>query len=89
MALFYVPDKADFQHWMAVGDLMREEAREVGEELLQRYSAEVQRATGKVPILYIAKGPQRGIVLLMDESRRSRFLAAGTDKKVLGRLSVT
>ncbi len=44
VALFYVPDKADFQHWMAVGDLMREEAREAGEELLQLYSAEVQRA---------------------------------------------
>ena len=36
VALFYVPAKADFQHWMAVGDLMREEAREVGEEILQR-----------------------------------------------------
>ena len=53
VALFYVPAKADFQHWMAVGDLMREEAREAGEELLQRHSAEVQRKTGKVPVLYI------------------------------------
>ena len=43
VALFYVPAKADFQHWMAVGALMREEAREAGEELLQRQSAEVQR----------------------------------------------
>ena len=41
---------------MAVGDLMREEAGEVGEELLPRYFAEVQRVTGKVPILYIREG---------------------------------
>ena len=33
VALLYVMEPADFQHWMAVGDLMREEAREAGEEL--------------------------------------------------------
>ena len=56
VGLFYVPDKADFQHWKAVGDLMREEAREAGEQLLQKYSAEVQRRTGKVPIFFIREG---------------------------------
>ena len=84
VALFYVPDKADFQHWMAVGDLMREEAREVGEELLQRYSAEVQRVTGKVPILYIREGDRsEELYKLMDEepSISILILAAGTDKK--------
>ena len=79
-----MPDKADFQHWMAVGDLMREEAREVGEELLQRYSAEVQRVTGKVPILYIREGDRsEELYKLMDEepSISILILAAGTDKK--------
>ena len=84
VALFYVPDKAHFQHWMAVGDLMREEAREAGEELLQRYSAEVQHVTGKVPILYIREGDRsEELYKLMDEepSISILVLAAGTDKK--------
>ena len=34
VALLYVVEQADFQHWMAVGDLMREEARSEGEQLL-------------------------------------------------------
>lgn len=82
VALFYVPEKADFQHWMAVGDLMREEAREAGEELLQRHSAEVQRKTGKVPILYIREGDRsEELFNLMDEEPTISILvlAAGTE----------
>lgn len=82
VALLYVPAQADFQHWMAIGDLMREEAREAGEELLQKLSAEVQRKTGKVPILYIREG-DRGEELfkLMEEEPTISILvlAAGTD----------
>ena len=54
-ALLCARAKADFQHWMA-GRSYAEEAREAGEELLQRQSAEVQRKTGKVPILFIREG---------------------------------
>ena len=82
VALFYVPAKADFQHWMAVGDLMREEAREAGEELLQRQSAEVQRKTGKVPILFIREGDRsEELIKLMDEEPNISILvlAAGTE----------
>ena len=35
IALLHVQEPADFQHWMAVGDIMREEARTEGEEVLQ------------------------------------------------------
>lgn len=82
VALFYVPAKADFQHWMAVGDLMREEAREAGEELLQRQSVEVQRKTGKVPILFIREGDRsEELIKLMDEEPNISILvlAAGTE----------
>ena len=82
VALFYVPAKADFQHWMAVGDLMREEAREVGEEILQRHSAEIQKKTGKIPILYIREGDRsEELIKLMDEEPNisTLVLAAGTD----------
>ncbi|MEN8196983.1 MAG: universal stress protein, partial [Pseudomonadota bacterium] len=42
VALLYVQQPAEFQHWMAVGDLMREEAREEAEGLMQKLSAEVK-----------------------------------------------
>ena len=82
VALLYVPANADFQHWMAVGDLMREEAREAGEELLQRVSTEVQSKTGKVPILYIREGNRSEVLLTLMEEEPSisiLILAAGTD----------
>ncbi len=43
VALLYVIEPAEFQHWMAVGDLMREEARAEAEEMLQVVSAVVQQ----------------------------------------------
>ena len=63
---------------------MREEAGEVGEELLQRYFAEVQRVTGRVPILYIREGARsEELCKSMGEepSISILVLAAGTDKK--------
>lgn len=92
VALLYVPDQADFQHWMAVGDLMREEAREAGEELLQKLSSEVQRKTGKVPILYIREGERsEELFKLMEEEPTISILvlAAGTDARGPGPLIST
>ena len=59
VALLYVQEPADFQHWMAVGELMREEAREEGEELLQRLSGDVQKWAGSLPIFYMREGDRR------------------------------
>jgi len=85
VALFYVPDKADFQHWMAVGDLMREEAREAGEELLQKHSGEVQRRTDKVPILYIREGDRsEELFKLMDEEPSISILVLATGIEAKG-----
>ena len=85
VALFYVPDKADFQHWISVGDLMREEAREAGEELLQKHSGEVQRQTGKVPILYIREGDRsEELFKLMDEEPSISILVLATGNEAKG-----
>ena len=68
VALLYVQEKADFQHWMAVEEIMREEQREAAEELLQALSAEVHDWSGKMPILYIREGKTReALVTLFDE----------------------
>src|SRR3546814_2995520 len=36
VAMLYVVEPSEFQHWMSVGDLMREEARTEAEQVLQR-----------------------------------------------------
>jgi len=68
VALMTVIKPADFQHWASVGDLMRQEAREEGEQLLQRLSAEVLEWSGRYPILYIREGDTREeLMALLDE----------------------
>jgi nucleotide-binding universal stress UspA family protein len=56
VALLYVVEPAEFQHWMAVGHLMEEERREQAEEMLQVVSSVVQRLSGATPIVYIREG---------------------------------
>ena len=68
VALLYVTSPADFQHWAAVGDLMRQEAREEGEQLLQKLSGEVQAWAGSYPILYIREGDVREELVTLIES---------------------
>ena len=61
---------------------MREEAREAGEELLQGYSAEVQRITGKVPILHDREGDRSEELCTLTDGEPPILilvLAAGTD----------
>ena len=53
VALLYVIEPSDFQHWRAVEELMREEARSEGEQLLQRLAAQVNELVGAIPILYV------------------------------------
>jgi nucleotide-binding universal stress UspA family protein len=83
VALLYVQEQADFQHWMAVEEIMREEQREVAEELLQALSAEVHDWSGKMPILYIREGVLReALVKLLDEEPTISILvlAAGVGR---------
>ncbi len=56
VALLRVVEAADFQHWATVGELMREEAREEAEQLLQKLAAEIQDQIGQMPVLYVREG---------------------------------
>jgi nucleotide-binding universal stress UspA family protein len=58
VALLCVVDLGDaqFQHWASVADLMREEARTEAEQVIGRAAAQVQRWSGKMPVLYIREG---------------------------------
>jgi hypothetical protein len=74
---------------MAVGDLMREEARNEGEQLLQRLAARVNELTGTLPVLYVREGSRREeLMKLIDEEPSISILVLGAsiDKRGPGPL---
>lgn len=78
VALLYVIEPADFQHWMTVGDLMQQEAREEAEKLLQGLAGQVNELTGIVPELVVREGRKRDELLaLIDEDPGIRVLVLG------------
>jgi nucleotide-binding universal stress UspA family protein len=89
VALLYVQEPTEFQHWMAVGDLMREEAREEAESLMQRISAEVKEWCGAFPVVHMREGDLREeLEKLLDEepSISILVLAASTESGAPGPL---
>ena len=85
VAMLYVVEPADFQHWMAVGDLMREEARSEGERLLQRLAARVNDLAGSMPVLYVREGERREeLFKLIDEEPSISILVLGASTEKRG-----
>jgi nucleotide-binding universal stress UspA family protein len=80
VALLYVIEPAEFQHWMAVEDLMREEARSEGEQLLQKLAAQVNELVGTIPVLYVREGKVRDeLFKLLDEEPLISILVLGAN----------
>ena len=78
VAMLYVIEPNDFQHFMAVGDLMREEARSEAEQLLQRLAAKASEMCGSMPILHVREGNRRDELLkLIDEDPQISILVLG------------
>jgi nucleotide-binding universal stress UspA family protein len=89
VALLYVLEPADFQHWMAVEEKMREERREEAERVLNELGADVNTLTGRMPILYLREGKTSDLIaeLIEEEPDISILvLGAGTGKKGPGPL---
>ena len=83
VTLLRVIEPAGFQHWMSVGDLMREEAREAAEELLQELVTLAFEWSDVTPEVVIREGDvQEEILKYIDEDRNVRILVLGaaTDK---------
>ena len=81
VALLYVMEPIEFQNWRAIEDLMREERRLDGEQILQRHAKEVVRLTGTSPVFHLREGARRDELLGLLEEDRSisvLVLAAGT-----------
>ena len=80
VALLYVVESSEFQHWMSVGDLMREEARSEGEQILQRCAAQVSEQTGSLPVLYLREGSRRNQLMeLIEEEPSISILVLAAD----------
>lgn len=78
VALLYVAEPAEFQHWMAVGERMREEARAEAEEMMQAVGASVQRLTGKIPSVFIREGKvSEELIGLLNEYEDISLLVLG------------
>lgn len=85
VALLYVVEPVEYQHWMAVGHLMAEERREQAEEMLQVVSSVVQKLSGSTPVVYIREGTvtDQLMRLLATEKELSILVmgaAAGSDQ---------
>lgn len=79
VAMLYVIEPGEFQHWLGVERVMKDEAREVAEQTLQTLAAKVQAMTGKLPVLFIREGRRRDEVLaLIDEEPSISIVVLGT-----------
>ena len=81
VALLYVIEPSELQHWVAIENLAREERREDAEQLLQRLCEEISPIAGSMPMVYIREGSRRDELLALIEEEPSisiLVLAAGT-----------
>src|ERR1700757_3050927 len=68
LALLYVIEPSELQHWISIENLAREERREEAEELVQRLCEQIAPIAGTIPIVYIREGHRRDQLLaLIDE----------------------
>jgi hypothetical protein len=79
VALLYVTEPAEFQHWLGVGKVMEDERRAEAEQALQTLAAEVVEATGRMPALYLREGrPSEELLKLLDEEPNISIVVLGT-----------
>ncbi len=85
VTLLSVLSPADFQHWMTVGELMREEARQDAESALYDLAGEVNRLSGLFPELVIREGTaQEAVTRLIEDDADIRILVLGASSQKEG-----
>ncbi len=78
VVMLHVLPPADFQHWMAVEDLMREEALMEADALLRGLVMEIRRSVGIEPEVVIREGPTKDSILsLIEEDPEIALLVLG------------
>ena len=85
VTLLRVTEPADFQHWLAVEERMREEAAEEAEQLLNQAAIVVNELAGITPELVVREGTPSDVVLaLIDEDPDIRILVLGASSGAEG-----
>lgn len=80
VALLRVVEPAEFQHFATIGNLMRAEARQEAETLLQRMATEVNEISGQLPVLYVREGnPRDELIKLINEEPQVSILVLAAD----------
>ena len=59
VALLYVVDPSEFEHFMGVREIMREEKRQEAEQTLQKLADVVVEDSGQIPVVYLKEGNRR------------------------------
>jgi nucleotide-binding universal stress UspA family protein len=79
VALLYVVEPLEFQHWLGVGRVMEEEARAEAEQRLQALAAEVYAQTGAVSVIHLREGNRaEQLVQLLQEDPSVSLIVLGT-----------
>lgn len=80
VALLRVVEPAEFQHFATIGNLMKAEARQEAETLLQRMATEVNEFSGQLPVLYVREGnPREELIKLINEEPQVSILVLAAD----------
>ncbi len=79
--LTIIDNSADFQHWLGIGNLHRDELVTEAKALMKELSEQVKKLTGNNPKTYIRqgeKGPELYSLLQEEKSIKVVVIAAGT-----------
>lgn len=89
VAMVHVTEPTGFGDWIGVNQLMKDEARQQAEATMQKMATEVNKLSGKMPMLYFREGDRRDelLNLIQEEPAISILvLAASTGPKGPGPL---
>jgi nucleotide-binding universal stress UspA family protein len=89
VAMVHVMEPTGFRDWIGVDQLMKDEARQQAEATMQKMATEVNKLSGKMPMLYFREGERRDelLSLIQEEPGISILvLAASTGPKGPGPL---
>jgi nucleotide-binding universal stress UspA family protein len=85
VTLLTVIEPPGFMHWMGVGEVMREEARQEAEQLLQSLASEVHADAGIMPEFAIREGHKKDELLaLIEEDPDIRILVLAASPESAG-----
>ena len=80
MALLRVIEPTEYEHFASIGNLMRAEAREAAEELLNRLAGDVNQLSGHLPVLHVREGnPRDELIALIAEEPSISVLVLAAD----------